>query len=103
MAPISAEVWQAPEVTSNQRGIYSNCVMHSLWAKDINTDICPSQYVLNPERTRQSPPKDYMMVDVYSYAMLVWHIFTRQLPYGGKKMVLNEIEEELRKKNVTAD
>ena len=35
------------------------------------------------------------MVDVYSYAMLVWHIFTRQLPYGGEKMVLTDVHKLL--------
>ena len=44
-----------------------------------------------------------MMVDVYSYAMLVWHIFTRQLPYGGKRMVLNEITKLLDEVTVSAE
>ena len=44
-----------------------------------------------------------MMVDVYSYAMLVWHIFTRQLPYGGRRMVLNEITKLLDEVTVSAE
>ena len=42
-----------------------------------------------------------MMVDVYSYAMLVWHIFARELPYGGKKMVVTDIIKLLDKKKVS--
>ena len=51
----------------------------------------------------KSDPKDYMMVDVYSYAMLVWHIFARELPYGGKKMVLTDVTKLLDEKQVSID
>ena len=27
-----------------------------------------------------------MESDVYSYGMVVWHLFSRQLPWGGKRM-----------------
>jgi len=43
------------------------------------------------------------MVDVYSYAMLVWHIFTRQLPYGGKRMLLMDVTKLLDKKEVSTE
>ena len=69
----------------------------------VTADLYTPQYVLYPEKTKTSSDKDYMMVDVYSYAMLVWHIFTRQLPYGGRRMVRNEIEKELHQKHVSAD
>ena len=42
-----------------------------------------------------------MKVDVYSYAMLVWHIFTRQLPNGGKDMVLTDVTKLLDEKTVS--
>jgi len=57
--------------------------------------LCSPQYVQSPTETMSSPHTDYMMVDVYSYAMVVWHIFTRQLPYGGKEMVMYEIVTQI--------
>ena len=42
-----------------------------------------------------------MMVDVYSYAMVVWHIFARELPYGGKKMFPLDVIELHAKKEVS--